>query len=47
MRGMGGVVEVGDGVHAYVQPPGGWCLNNAGILVDGGHRAFSTGPLIG
>ncbi|MFE2143820.1 MBL fold metallo-hydrolase [Streptomyces sp. NPDC059456] len=37
---MGGVVEVGDGVHAYVQPPGGWCLNNAGILVDGGHSAL-------
>jgi cyclase len=25
-----------DGVHAYVQPDGGWCLNNAGIIVDGG-----------
>ncbi|WP_329316663.1 MBL fold metallo-hydrolase (plasmid) [Streptomyces sp. NBC_00073] len=40
MRGEGGVVEVGDGVHAYVQPAGGWCLNNAGILVDGGHSAL-------
>ncbi|MET9497752.1 MBL fold metallo-hydrolase [Streptomyces sp. NPDC006552] len=25
--------EVADGVHAYVQPDGGWCLNNAGLLV--------------
>ncbi|WP_327286129.1 MBL fold metallo-hydrolase [Streptomyces sp. NBC_01205] len=31
---------MGDGVHAYVQPAGGWCLNNAGILVDGGHSAL-------
>lgn len=22
-------------VHAYVQPDGGWCLNNAGIVSDG------------
>ncbi|WP_329391756.1 MBL fold metallo-hydrolase (plasmid) [Streptomyces sp. NBC_01351] len=29
------VIEVADGVHAYVQPDGGWCLNNAGILTDG------------
>ncbi|MFB8392637.1 MBL fold metallo-hydrolase [Streptomyces yangpuensis] len=34
------VIEVADGVHAYVQPPGGWCLNNAGILTDGGHSAL-------
>ncbi|MGP4114332.1 MBL fold metallo-hydrolase [Streptomyces sp. 4N509B] len=26
--------EVADGVHAYVQPEGGWCVNNAGILLD-------------
>ncbi|MEV7009988.1 MBL fold metallo-hydrolase [Streptosporangium sp. NPDC051022] len=25
--------EVADGVHAYVQPDGGWCLNNAGLVV--------------
>jgi glyoxylase-like metal-dependent hydrolase (beta-lactamase superfamily II) len=23
-------------VHAYVQPDGGWCLNNAGFVSDGG-----------
>ncbi|MGK5627344.1 MBL fold metallo-hydrolase [Streptomyces sp. URMC 123] len=25
--------EVAADVHAYVQPPGGWCLNNAGAVV--------------
>ncbi|MFY4723620.1 MBL fold metallo-hydrolase [Streptomyces sp. LaBMicrA B280] len=31
------MTEVGDGVHAYVQPDGGWCVNNAGLVVgDGG-----------
>jgi cyclase len=25
--------EVADGVFAYLQPPGGWCLNNAGLVV--------------
>ncbi|MFE7777898.1 MBL fold metallo-hydrolase [Streptomyces sp. NPDC057445] len=34
------VTEVADGVHAYVQPEGGWCLNNAGILTDGGQSAL-------
>jgi cyclase len=29
------LVEVGDGVHAYLQPDGGWCLNNAGVIVGG------------
>lgn len=24
------------GVHAYIQPDGGWCLNNAGMVTDGG-----------
>jgi cyclase len=24
--------EVADGVHAWIQPDGGWCLNNAGIV---------------
>lgn len=28
-------VEVAPGVHAYVQPDGGWCLNNAGWVTDG------------
>jgi cyclase len=28
------LVEVAEGVHAYVQPPGGWCLSNAGLIVD-------------
>lgn len=32
----GHLEQVADGVHAYVQPPGGWCVNNAGIVVDGG-----------
>lgn len=27
--------EVADNVHAFVQPDGGWCLNNAGVLADG------------
>jgi cyclase len=26
--------EIADGVHVYVQPEGGWCVNNAGVLVD-------------
>ncbi|SNQ47158.1 Cyclase [Frankia canadensis] len=28
--------ELADGVHAFLQPDGGWCLNNAGLLVGGG-----------
>ncbi|MET7338310.1 MBL fold metallo-hydrolase [Nonomuraea sp. NPDC005650] len=28
------VHEVADGVFAYVQPDGGWCLNNAGLVVS-------------
>ncbi|MFC5155361.1 MBL fold metallo-hydrolase [Streptomyces amakusaensis] len=27
------MVEVAEGVHAYIQPDGGWCLNNAGLVV--------------
>ncbi|MFC4496976.1 MBL fold metallo-hydrolase [Streptomyces ovatisporus] len=27
--------QVADGVHAYIQPDGGWCLNNAGWVSDG------------
>ncbi|MED7950334.1 MBL fold metallo-hydrolase [Streptomyces sp. BE303] len=30
------VREVADGVYAYVQEPGGWCLNNAGVVLGGG-----------
>jgi cyclase len=28
--------QIAEGVHAYVQPDGGWCLNNAGWISDGG-----------
>ncbi|MFF3327112.1 MBL fold metallo-hydrolase [Streptomyces sp. NPDC002889] len=28
-------VQLAPGVHAYVQPDGGWCLNNAGFISDG------------
>ncbi|WP_228390118.1 MBL fold metallo-hydrolase [Streptomyces smaragdinus] len=28
-------MELTSGVHAYVQPDGGWCLNNAGFVSDG------------
>jgi cyclase len=27
--------EVADGVFAYIQPEGGWCVSNAGILLGG------------
>ncbi|MEU6315505.1 MBL fold metallo-hydrolase [Streptomyces sp. NPDC047014] len=30
------VVKPAPGVYAYVQPDGGWCLNNAGFVSDGG-----------
>lgn len=36
----GRAVEIADGVHAYLQAPGGWCLNNAGIIVSRGHSAL-------
>ncbi|OIK05999.1 MBL fold metallo-hydrolase [Streptomyces monashensis] len=36
----GRLAEVADGVFAYLQPDGGWCLNNAGLLVDGGECAL-------
>ncbi|NUR00070.1 MAG: MBL fold metallo-hydrolase [Streptomyces sp.] len=32
--------EVTDGVFAYVQPDGGWCLNNAGLVVRDGRAAL-------
>ncbi|SCK52549.1 MBL fold metallo-hydrolase [Streptomyces sp. WMMB 322] len=28
--------ELAGGVHAYIQPDGGWCLSNAGWISDGG-----------
>ncbi len=28
------VEEVGEGLYAYVQPDGTWCVNNTGFLVD-------------
>ncbi|MEW2415651.1 MBL fold metallo-hydrolase [Streptomyces sp. NPDC046866] len=30
------LVQPADGLYAYVQPDGGWCLNNAGFVSDGG-----------
>ncbi|MFI5668927.1 MBL fold metallo-hydrolase [Streptomyces sp. NPDC051704] len=30
------LVQPATGVYAYVQPDGGWCLNNAGFVSDGG-----------
>ncbi len=30
------LIDLGDSVHAYIQPDGGWGLNNAGILVGPG-----------
>lgn len=27
------LVELAEGTYAYVTPPGGWCLSNAGVLV--------------
>ena len=29
-----GLVEVGDGVHAYLQPYGSWGWSNAGLVVS-------------
>jgi cyclase len=29
------MAEVADRVYAYIQPEGGWCLNNAGVLAGG------------
>lgn len=29
------LTEVAEGVHVHVQPDGGWCLNNSGVVVDG------------
>ena len=32
--------EVAAGVFAYLQPEGGWCVNNAGVLASGGSVAL-------
>lgn len=32
MTGEPRLEEIADGVHAFVQPDGGWCLNNAGLI---------------
>lgn len=32
--------EIADGVFAYVQPDGGWCVNNAGMLASGDEVAL-------
>ncbi|TQM85057.1 cyclase [Saccharothrix saharensis] len=32
--------EVADGIFAHVQPDGGWCLNNAGLITSGGDAAL-------
>jgi len=30
-----GLYEIGDGLHAYLQPDGGWGWSNAGLITDG------------
>ena len=30
-----GLQEIGDGLHAYLQPDGSWGWSNAGLVVDG------------
>jgi cyclase len=30
-----GLHELGKDIYAYIQPDGSWCLNNAGLIVDG------------
>ncbi|MET9616996.1 MBL fold metallo-hydrolase [Kitasatospora indigofera] len=32
--------EIADGIFAYVQPDGGWCLNNAGVITSDGQSAL-------
>ncbi|WP_308312540.1 MBL fold metallo-hydrolase [Streptomyces sp. ISL-11] len=39
-RSVGRLVEVADGVFAYLQPDGGWCLNNAVLMVSQGRSAL-------
>jgi len=37
--GAAHLVEIADGVFAYVQPDGGWCLSNAGLVVGADAQA--------
>ncbi|WP_306365002.1 MBL fold metallo-hydrolase [Nocardia sp. CC227C] len=30
-----GLAELAEGVHAYIQLPGGWCMSNAGVITGG------------
>ncbi|EME99530.1 MBL fold metallo-hydrolase [Streptomyces mobaraensis NBRC 13819 = DSM 40847] len=40
-------VPLAPGVSAYVQPDGGWCLNNAGFVTDGGRTLLiDTAPTV-
>jgi cyclase len=32
--------EIAEGVYAFEQPPGGWCLNNAGLVTGGGRSVL-------
>ncbi|MGI8664793.1 MAG: MBL fold metallo-hydrolase [Jatrophihabitans sp.] len=32
--------EIADGVFGYVQPLGGWCVSNAGVIANGGEVAI-------
>ncbi|MFE4455572.1 MBL fold metallo-hydrolase [Streptomyces sp. NPDC056796] len=36
----GSLVPVADDVYAFVQPEGGWCLNNAGLVAGGGRSVL-------
>ncbi|MEU2389643.1 MBL fold metallo-hydrolase [Streptomyces sp. NPDC007369] len=36
----GELSEVADGVFAYVQPDGSWCVNNAGLIVSDGRAVL-------
>lgn len=38
--GSAELIEVAPGIHAYVQPDGGWCLSNAGLITDGGEAVL-------
>jgi cyclase len=33
---LGEVSQISEGIYAYLQPDGGWWLNNTGFLVSGG-----------
>lgn len=36
----GSLVPVAEDVYAFVQPEGGWCLNNAGLVAGGGRSVL-------